>query len=98
MLGTYRNGDTAMIDKVQSMDQIQFKFKDGTIDTDYQILKGTVIVSSIPGISSIYPGGIFTEEAKSMISNSQGATITIEIKYADVAGVKRIRTFEVAVQ
>ena len=64
----------------------------------YSITGGKVYVSGIPGSGSIDSNGNFDTAAKSLIKQSQGRTISIEVNYKDQSGMGKVVSTMIKVQ
>ena len=63
----------------------------------YNVTGGTVIVAGVPGAGSISSGGTFDGKSQSLLKQSAGKTVILEVKYKGPDGIGRIgsMTFKV---
>jgi hypothetical protein len=64
----------------------------------YTVSSGSLFVSGIPGEGKVNNGGTFDDKAKSLLNQSKGKTVIIEVKYKGPDGIGRIgsMTFKVS--
>lgn len=58
----------------------------------YTVQGGSLFVSGIPGEGKVNSGGTFDDKAKSLLNQSKGKTVIIEVKYKGPDGIGRIGT------
>ena len=64
----------------------------------YSVLGGSLYVSGIPGEGKVNSGGSFDDKAKSLLNQSKGKTVMIEVKYKGPDGISRIGATSFKVQ
>ncbi|MBK6951754.1 MAG: hypothetical protein IPO32_04225 [Crocinitomicaceae bacterium] len=64
----------------------------------YSVLGGSLYVSGIPGEGKVNSGGAFDDKAKSLLNQSKGKTVMIEVKYKGPDGISRIGATSFKVQ
>ncbi|UKN03285.1 hypothetical protein K6119_07130 [Paracrocinitomix mangrovi] len=57
---------------------------------NYTVMGGTVIVAGVPGAGNIERGGALDGKAKSMMNQSKGKNVAMEVKYKGPDGITRI--------
>jgi hypothetical protein len=64
----------------------------------YTVSGGSLFVSGIPGEGKVNSGGTFDDKAKSLLNQSKGKTVIVEVKYKGPDGIGRIgsMTFKVS--
>ena len=64
----------------------------------YAIIDGTLRVGELPGQGTISSNGDLDQRAKTLMAQSAGKSVIIEVKYRDKAGITKIETLSFKVR
>lgn len=88
-LNDISNGDEVEPEQLKDAEQLLFYNNDGSVNTTFAILGGVIIVSGVPGAGLIKQNGILDRKSLSLLKESSGKRVAMEIDYLDDKGAKR---------
>lgn len=98
--GSVENGGTITLTEARNTSKVRVGLDPSIPLTNvtYTIIEGTVRVGELPGQGSINSSGDFDQRAKTLMSQSAGKSVVIEVKYRDKAGITKIETLSFKVR
>jgi len=98
--GSVENGGTITLTEARNTSKVRVGLDPSIPLTNvtYTIIEGTVRVGELPGQGSINSSGDFDQRAKTLMAQSAGKSVVIEVKYRDKAGITKIETLSFKVR
>jgi hypothetical protein len=98
--GSVENGGTITLTEARNTSKVRVGLDPSIPLTNvtYTIIEGTVRVGELPGQGSINSSGDFDQRAKTLMAQSAGKSVVIEVKYRDKAGITKIEALSFKVR
>ncbi|MBL7897899.1 MAG: hypothetical protein JNJ99_05140 [Crocinitomicaceae bacterium] len=98
--GSVENGGTMTLTEARNTSKIKVGL-DPSIplnNVTYTIIEGSLRVGELPGQGTINSNGDLDQRAKTLMAQSAGKSVVIEVKYRDKAGITKIETLSFKVR
>ncbi len=98
--GSVENGGTMTLTEARNTTKIRVGLDPSIPLTNvtYAIIDGTLRVGELPGQGTISSNGDLDQRAKTLMAQSAGKSVIIEVKYRDKAGITKIETLSFKVR
>ncbi|MBK9193188.1 MAG: hypothetical protein IPM77_17750 [Crocinitomicaceae bacterium] len=98
--GSVENGGTMTLTEARNTTKIRVGLDPSIPLTNvtYAIIDGTLRVGELPGQGTISSNGDLDQRAKTLMAQSAGKSVVIEVKYRDKAGITKIETLSFKVR
>jgi hypothetical protein len=98
--GSAENGGTITYTEARNLKKVRVDKDPSCILTalKYTVVGGSLYVSSLSGVGTFDNTGTLDQKGESLMNQSKGKTVSIEIKYRDMSGATKIETLMFKVQ